>query len=206
MAKNKIFLTVLVVFLASCAVLLGCAGEGADGVSKSVDNGMSVSDNSGGEIPFEPVEVGGTGEGELPGPKEEDVPLPPWEIGTFPGLDVETEMRIYQGLWNPTYATYTRIEGYYGTYNNVVAIELNTGGWAALCKQIVAEDIVFVWSQSGHSIRAWKEGLFYNLQKAYDLGLLTREDIQKINGLHRAGYPRLYDYENSISNYLPWGN
>ena len=202
MAKNKVFLTVLVVLLASCAVLLGCAGEVADGVLKS--NSMNVSDNSGGEIPFEPIEVGGTGEGELPGPKEEDAPLPP--LGTFPGLDAETEMRIYQGLKFPNGDGYHRIEGYYGTYNNVVAIELNTGGWTALFKQIVAEDIVFVWSQSGHSIRAWKEGLFYDLQKAYDLGLLTREEIQKINGLHRAGYPRLYDYENSISNYLPWGN
>jgi len=60
MAKNKVFLTVLVALLAGCAVLIGCAGEGAGGVSKSVDNSMSVSDNSGGEIPGEPVAVGGT--------------------------------------------------------------------------------------------------------------------------------------------------
>jgi len=60
MAKNKFFLMVLVVLLASCAVLLGCAGEGVYDVSKSGDNSMNVSDNSGGEIPFEPIEVGGT--------------------------------------------------------------------------------------------------------------------------------------------------
>ena len=39
MAKNKVYVTVLLALLAGCAVLIGCAGEGD--VSKSVDNSMS---------------------------------------------------------------------------------------------------------------------------------------------------------------------
>ena len=98
MAKNKVYLTVLVALLAGCAVLVGCAGEGAYDVPESVDNSMNVSDNPGGEIPPE-ISVESTGDD-----KEKDrekapytppFPEPPLpqvqELGTYPGLDAETE-------------------------------------------------------------------------------------------------------------------
>lgn len=44
---------------------------------------------------------------------------------------------------------------------------------------------------SGYSITVWNDGNLYGLRDAYDLSLLTTEDIKNISDLHRAAYPSL---------------
>ena len=187
MAKNKVFLTVLVVLLAGCAVLIGCAGEGAGGVSKSVDNSVNVSDNSGEEIPGEPIGGGGTEEGKFP----------PWELGKFPGLDAETELQIMQDRFdghreaNPNCAGCEEgkhtidsfhILRYLGTYNGCVVIQFPyspmTIGWH--------EEIggINFWEPAHSDITVWKDGVFYTMTALYERGLLTREDLLMVYDIH----------------------
>ena len=46
---------------------------------------------------------------------------------------------------------------------------------------------------SEHRIIVWKEGSFCELWEAYDLGLLTKDDIKTIAKYRRAAYPPLYE-------------
>ena len=75
------------------------------------------------------------------------------------------------------------IAGYYGTYNGGFAVIMGCSipipGPAVLRTTIIA-DIEFYYS-SGFNIIIWKEGQFYGLQKAYDFGLLTQDDLLKIS-------------------------
>ena len=234
MAKNKFFLTVLVVLLAGCAVLLGCAGEGADDVSKSGDNSMSVSDNSGEEIPFEPSgldpETDNDGQGEN-NPVEGNDPigknpgkpifpvLPPQELGTFPGLDVETERLVkldylnylgrsfgwsVAGLYDRTFDQ-IRILRYYGTYNGCVVVIMDADDlfYAQVNTFITVAGLKFGWGDSNVA-RVWKRGEspssgnFYRLNEAYDLGVLSLEDIKNLHGRYFD-----YPYEEKESPPMP---
>jgi hypothetical protein len=82
------------------------------------------------------------------------------------------------------------VGGYYGAYNGgVVVIVLNnylradvitTGDW-------YVADIRFYYDYL-FPPEMWKDGRFYALQEAYDLGLLAREDLQSIAGRVNARY------------------
>ena len=187
MIKKKTYLTVFLALLAGCVILIGCAGEGAGSVSKSVDNSMETEEK---------------------------------KSGTFPGLDAETERRIIQTRYDylvsihPQQGIRVWIEQYYGTYNGVVAVKMgdNQTNYAAAVKKDVVAGILFVYPQH-HSIIAWKDGSFYGLQKACDLGLLTQDDIQAIRDLHGDPFPDLDAeterritqdyYDNYLSNHPP---
>ena len=76
------------------------------------------------------------------------------------------------------------IGGYYGTYNDGFAIIMETiipFPSPAVLRTTVIADIEFQYN-SGLNIVFWHEGRFYRLQDAYDLGLLTQEDLKEISG------------------------
>ena len=214
MAKNKVFLVVLLVLLAGCAVLIGCAGEGAGDVSKSRDNSVSKVDNLTEDLPpATPVESTGDGDKE----NEEKPPNtfippfpplpPPQELGTFPGLDAETERLIkldYLYNYLPENANKTieiYITDFFGIYNGnaVVIMEYPGPSIATANVGIVVADIVFRYPDLGCIIQVWNRGeqdgsgRFYDLKEAFDLGFLSLDDVRSINELHREKYSRMYN-------------
>ena len=81
------------------------------------------------------------------------------------------------------------IWNYYGTYNDGLVIWMNypLGGnygcpGIMFRDRVIADDIAFWYyvTCQGNTIIFWKEGQFYTLQEAYDLGLLTLEDLMEI--------------------------
>ena len=65
------------------------------------------------------------------------------------------------------------------------------GGTDGMIREVIVAGDLFRYD-SEHRITAWKNGNFYELQEAYDLGLLTKDDIKRIAGCHKASYPSLY--------------
>jgi len=190
MAKNKVFLMVLLALLAGFAVLIGCAEEGADNVSKSVDNSMSVSDNPAGDLLTESEALAEVFD----------------EIG-LPILNAEIKRRIQQQLWDEfvqrveggylagiesgqiTMENFFHIPKYYGTYNGyVVIVPTNlspmTMMWREVIDGIVFQDsfsIVFTWKgQRFTNIVCWKDNTFYTMTELYEQGELTRKDLLTI--------------------------
>lgn len=81
-----------------------------------------------------------------------------------------------------------KIERYYGYYNNYYAIlikELNKGDTGAL-KDVVIEDLTFSYQYSNKEILLWKSGKFVNLTKAYENGLIQKDDLIKINQMFNS--------------------
>ena len=74
------------------------------------------------------------------------------------------------------------IQKYYGTYNGcvVVMIQDKLSGVNGAIKEATIADVKFYYGSGNISIQIWKEQKFYELQSAYDQGLLTKEDLKKI--------------------------
>ena len=75
------------------------------------------------------------------------------------------------------------ITSYYGIYNGSVPLMItNRGaGYSGEVKTIVVADIKFTFG--GNIMSVWKEGEFYSLEEAYNLGFLTQEDLRGIADL-----------------------
>jgi hypothetical protein len=168
MAQNKVLLTVFLALLAGCAVLIGCAGEGAGNSSERGGNNVNSTDKQ--------------------------------EPGTFPGLDVETERQLKLDYINYAMPTHERskytidrvyIIRYYGNYNGcvVVLMHIDDTEYAQVITGITVANMNFVFSNSNVA-RAWYQsgepgsGRFYGLAEAYDLGLLTEDDIRNMYEVH----------------------
>ena len=174
--KNMVFVngvTIAVLLLCGC-IFFGCAG---------VD--------------------GGNGADPAPTRKRGNAPDRIWtiedytrELGTFEGLDVETEWQILldyysvisQELLGTSYSLSINdlyINGYFGTYNGYVVIRIADGlpfvlpGIPSYPYQI--DGIVFPWLSPSYPFpKTWNNGKFYILQELYDSGLLTRDDLESI--------------------------
>ena len=84
-----------------------------------------------------------------------------------------------------------RIRNYYGTYNGgVVMIIDGYRGFAQALRDEEIAGITFKYSSS-QGFEVWKNGNFYNLKSAYEKGILTKSDIETINGLHQDNYKSL---------------
>jgi hypothetical protein len=120
--------------------------------------------------------------------------------GIFPGLDAETERRIIQDFFD----TYVKpgdpkatvndiwVAGYYGTYNGVIAVRF--GDFFEHADVETEESVAginFTYPNPKPNY-AWKDGILYRLREAYDLGLLTDDDVKNI---HRMYYSELTDDE-----------
>jgi len=72
-----------------------------------------------------------------------------------------------------------RIVRYYGTYSNCIAITLENGMPYPMGPVLmIVGDTLF--NMDGRGITIWTEGQFYGLQNAYDLDLLTNDDLRNI--------------------------
>ena len=74
------------------------------------------------------------------------------------------------------------VNGYYGTYNDTVALKMDligSGSITLVIDQTVA-GIKFVFSDGADVMKVWRDGEFYSLSQAYDQGFLTREDLEAI--------------------------
>jgi len=125
-------------------------------------------------------------------------------LGTFEGLSAETEKQILQ-----TVAEYTEwrwyhfvITEYFGTYNGAVTVIWDYNpeyfGRAGVVEPSWREfpaGIEFVYNGWSKGIQAWKDGILYSLSEAYDISILTREDIENIHNLYT-----IYLIENPFSD------
>ena len=149
--------------------------------------------------------------------KDGTFPLP--ELGTFPGLDAETERQIKLDFINTVIPEYFRSEytidqvyivRYYGNYQGCVPVVMDAQGmtYAAVNTLITVANMDFgfgsanvarVWYQSGEP----GSGLFYWLAEAYDLGLLTEADIKNLHKRHHEPFPSMEEvYGGNHENYL----
>ena len=115
---------------------------------------------------------------------EGDSPLPP--------LSAETEMRIKQDYleffvkpMNPD-ATLDSIiiMNYYGTYGGCVAVLMGGGGifyYQALGTEVI--DGITIQYGDSNRMFIWENGNLHRLQKAYDKGLLTKDDLREISAI-----------------------
>ena len=193
MAKNKVYLTVLLALLAGFAVLTGCVGEGADDASKSA----GVSGNPAGEIPGDLPGEGETGGGDPPGGGTE-TENPPGEGETeereIPVLDPETELQMkldclkYFDSEGVVTVHNISFDYYYGSHNGYEIIVFLGGmdavGWVTIA------GYGFGFESRPVNMLAWKQGedsesfVFYRVEEAYDSGLFTEDDIRGIYELY----------------------
>ena len=75
------------------------------------------------------------------------------------------------------------IDKYYGTYDGCVAVMMHDtykcSSFNDMIWEVYVADVLITY-MSGNRIKIWKKNQFYDMQTAYDKGLLTREDIQSI--------------------------
>jgi hypothetical protein len=159
-----------------CVLAFGCKEEKAGNPSGNGDNDIKLQ---------EEITEGAEVKDETPGETE-------GKYGAFPGLDAETEKRILQEYFDAYVkpedpgATVNDIwiAGYYGTYNGVVAVRFGDFfGSAGVETEEVIASIRFIYPDPKPNY-AWKDGSLYRLQKAYDLGLLTDDDIKNIHEIY----------------------
>jgi len=194
MAKNKVFLMVFVALLAGFAVLIGCTGEGVGDDAKSAGNSMNVTGNPDGETPVVLPEIGD--EEEPPEIFNPVFPPPPrQELGTFPGLDVETErqLKLDYANWRST-VDYIPILNYFGNYNGCELVRMEGGAILGVVTKVAVAGMVFAFPNPEVTL-VWKQGedfvsgRFYELNEAYDLGFLTLGDIENLYKQHYEVWP-----------------
>ena len=81
------------------------------------------------------------------------------------------------------------IARYYGTYNDCVAVSIGRDWSKSLSIEIRIKTIggvEFKYSPV-NKITVWKDGKIYDLEKAYDLGFLSTEDLQSMAYYHKNG-------------------
>ena len=163
------------IFITAALILSGCT-DGTDSNSKvSVINDQEAEEGTAKEDPEQEIpeekiypELEPLSEG-LKKQLEEDY----WELflGNNPGI-LET---VFPGH---EYLLRKYIRYYYGTYDGSIAVMFN-GQAVTTARKYYIDDIMFFYRDS-HTIKIWDKGVFYELQEAYDLGLLDREDLESI--------------------------
>ena len=114
----------------------------------------------------------------------------PYELGRYEGLDSETEWKIlkdYWALYNPKKSWFKEshvndiyTSGYYGTHNGWIVVRI-TGLFPqpGVVMPLFIGGIEF---PHYHQTMVWKSSRIYELPEAYDLGLLTQNDLRNIAG------------------------
>ena len=80
------------------------------------------------------------------------------------------------------------IEKYYGCYNNYYAIlikELNKGDTGVL-KDVIIEGLTFKYPFGNRGILLWKSDEFISLEKAYENGLIQKDELIKIHQMFNS--------------------
>ena len=173
MKKNiafQMFLTALFSF----TVFFGCTGEEESGhVSGIGDKDMKLQSETSDNLDMKK-------EGEFVGNEQETEPE---ESGTYPGLSTETVRQIKQAYVDiyltpivPNAAITDVFFEPYTIVNDCVVVRIkdNFRGEMGVEHYIYINDVVFKYN--GRPILVWKDGRFYELQEAYDLGFLQKEN------------------------------
>jgi len=114
--------------------------------------------------------------------------------GTFNDLDLSTELLIeYDYAYtHKVLIEHVNLTGYYGTYNNNAVIFMDGPFfYLAVMTRMTIADLTFSWGSSNVTL-VWepgdgtKAGNFYRLNEAFNMGLLTENDIKSI---HERHYP-----------------
>ena len=135
-------------------------------------------------------------------------------------LDPETKKRIIQHYWDyrfsgtpETHPLYVHVDDvsikvYYGNYNGGIVVimeysyrSLNEkdeslqyiGGSKKQLEQETVIDGVTFRTLDDYNIFCWKEGQLYMLWVAYDLGLVTLEELREIADLNNEKFDEIFD-------------
>ena len=117
-------------------------------------------------------------------------------LGTFEALDLAIELRInYDFAYtNNVPVNQVGISRYYGSYNGCEVVLMDGPFmYMDVITGMKVADLVFTWGSS-HMTIVWEPcdgelGKFHRLNQAFDLGLLTEDDVKRI---HERHYPGLY--------------
>lgn len=132
-----------------------------------------------------------------------------WEFTfTMPACNTVIDFKTYDGFlpdWNYSvlirqfYLNYPDVEfvyvgSYYGEYDSGALVAVIVAGeYPAVILEETVGGFDFIYSSPGYRIRMLHDGEFIALPEAYAEGLLTLEDIESINAMHRENYPALYE-------------
>jgi len=113
-------------------------------------------------------------------------------INRHNGLDVETDAMIREDIGKFILTGWTAEDyacinmTYLGTYNGYTALTLYEASLPALYIQIT-DGVLFFFPNKPIYIRAWKEGVLYELDYLFEQGLVTHEDLVEMAYFHHAG-------------------
>ncbi len=86
---------------------------------------------------------------------------------------------VEQNGFDPTKNPPLTVSGFYGVFNGAVAVMMGGFAHADVCLDGVVADSVIHYGDS-NTIQVWKAGVFYELDEAYEGGLLTKNDVELI--------------------------
>jgi|GEM_PF-2648387 len=180
-------LSVITVAFLVCGVMLGCEME-------LLANGHESFPHR--EANKEQVEIEDATEAtNLPSTNKEsqngyEIIFPPTQNKAGDVLDLEIELQVKQTYFEWLFKAdpsliaspeHVYVQAYYGTYNGCVVVLMDYYGglyadeiWWAIC------DGIGIYHRNSNSIMVWVSGELYWLSEAYNLGLLTGYDIQRI--------------------------
>ena len=104
---------------------------------------------------------------------------------------LEAELETYHADQDGHYPgiNYTvKIHRYYGTYNDAVVIYYAGGGIGYTCAETTdyVAGCKFHYAD-GNTIKVWKDGDLYVMKSAYEEGVLTKKQVERIAELHKYG-------------------
>ena len=90
---------------------------------------------------------------------------------------------VEQNGFDPTKNPSLTVGGYYGTFGGAVVVMMDGFDHSDVCVDAVVADSVIHYGDS-NTIQVWKNGVFYELNEAYERGLLTKNDVERIAVWH----------------------
>lgn len=177
---NRMLLIVLL-----CALLCGCAAAGP-----APQMGLPTEPST--QAPSQSIQI----------------PVPSNTVQKNPGLELNpydpedkvpdlTELRIRKD-YCAIFVNLTpdqvklRFMGIFGE-SYVLFVDVKDMMYAEVITTDTVAGLQFVYSCS-QRMQVWSDGQFYNLQLAYDNGLLTREDLRTLARDYYDAYPHLWQY------------
>lgn len=169
------------ILLLLCCLLCGCAAAG------SLDQGAAPSNSTQAPPQATAATVPGGTIAKNPGltldpydPKDQVPEITENRIrkdycDAHPSVSMDDVRLRIMGVFEETYVLFVDVKGM--MYAEVITEE-NVGG------------IRFFYSNS-HKMQVWHDGRFYSLMEAYDAGLLTKQDLQRLSQDYYQANPHL---------------
>jgi len=117
-------------------------------------------------------------------PKDDPTDLPSRLSDLFARIEADyLAYHVEQNGFDPTENPPLTVGGYYGTFNGAVVVMMDGFCYDQVCLDAVVADSVIHYGDS-NTIQVWKNGVFYELNEAYERGLLTKNDVKMIAVWH----------------------